>query len=81
LKFKASKIEFEFEIDFEEEIILSKIILEVSERQFAAYLKEKTNCCYRFSIFFKSERQVLSESRIESKHKIGFNEVNFLHLS
>jgi len=70
--FRASKIDFE--IDFEGEIILSKILLEVSETQYAAYLKERT--LVTISAYIKNERQVLSESRIESKHKIGFNEVN-----
>jgi len=37
--FRASKIDFE--IDFEGEIILSKILLEVSEPQYATYLKER----------------------------------------
>jgi len=30
----------------------------------------------RISANIKNERQVLSESRIESKHKIGFNDIN-----
>jgi diphthamide biosynthesis methyltransferase len=70
--FRASKIDFE--IDFEGEIILSKILLEVSETQYASYLKERT--LVTISANIKNEKQVLSESRIESKHKMGFNEIN-----
>jgi len=72
LRFRASKIEFE--MDFEEGIFLSKIILEISESQFATYVKEKT--IVTISADLNYERQVLSESRIESTHKIGFNELN-----
>lgn len=72
LTFRASKIDFE--IDFEGEITVSKILLEVSETQYATYLKERT--LVTISANIKNERQLLSESRIESKHKIGFNEIN-----
>jgi len=73
LRFKASNILFELE--FETEILLAKILLEVPERQFASYAKEKTALKIG-SIHNGQERQILSEIEIDSKHKVAYNEKN-----